>query len=269
MVEFVPSPELPTLLLIDDDMVSREVMATILTMSGYAVHTAATGAASVQMLTAGDCVPGLILMDAQMPDLSGAALVKELRARSKARLIAISASTPPYDVIAAADGFLLKPFTVDALHRLLEGQESLTAPESDASGDSSKHGWNFSFDPAEPVVDPETLRKLREMMPESAVRQIYVAIIEDLRKRLAALEVAIPKGDADEVRRIGHSIKGGCGMAGALQAAHLGKLLESGALELPDPAPGRNQLDNSSSVLNDLRATTRNLERMLEAEFSG
>ena len=29
-----------TILLIDDDMVSREVTATVLTMNGYTVHTA-------------------------------------------------------------------------------------------------------------------------------------------------------------------------------------------------------------------------------------
>ena len=34
---------LPTILLIDDDMVSREVVATVLTMSGYSVHTASSG----------------------------------------------------------------------------------------------------------------------------------------------------------------------------------------------------------------------------------
>ena len=35
------SRDLPTVLIIDDDMVSREVMATVLTMTGYTIHTAA------------------------------------------------------------------------------------------------------------------------------------------------------------------------------------------------------------------------------------
>ena len=37
-------------LLIDDDLVSREVTATVLTMSGYTVHTAVSGAAALEML---------------------------------------------------------------------------------------------------------------------------------------------------------------------------------------------------------------------------
>jgi len=56
-------------LLIDDDLVSREVMATVLAMSGYTVHTAAGGEESLELLAGGECVPSAILMDAQMPGL--------------------------------------------------------------------------------------------------------------------------------------------------------------------------------------------------------
>jgi HPt (histidine-containing phosphotransfer) domain-containing protein len=100
------------------------------------------------------------------------------------------------------------------------------------------------------------------MMPEAAVRQIYAAIVADLGRRLSALELAIANGDATQVSRIGHAIKGGCGMAGALQAARLGALLESGPSELKG-----NHLDNTARLLRDLRAATRRLERMLETEF--
>ena len=47
MLGFPAQRNLPTVLLIDDDLISREVMATILTMSGYSVHTAVGGAESI------------------------------------------------------------------------------------------------------------------------------------------------------------------------------------------------------------------------------
>ena len=100
------------------------------------------------------------------------------------------------------------------------------------------------------------------MMSEAAVREIYVAVVADLGKRLQALETAIARGDSAEVRRIGHAIKGGCGMAGALQAARLGALFEEISLD-----PESNHLDNSMALLSDLRASARSLERMLEAEL--
>ena len=69
-------------------------------------------------------------------------------------------------------------------------------------------------DSSEPVVNAETLAQFRQLMPEAAVRQVYATVAADLKTRSAALETAIAKGDAAEVRRIGHAIKGGCGMAG-------------------------------------------------------
>ena len=113
------------------------------------------------------------------------------------------------------------------------------------------------LDPTAPVVSAEILAQLRKVMPESAVRQIYSAVIVDLAARMDALDAAIAKGDAAEIRRIGHAIKGACGMAGALQTARLGALLES----------EDNHLDNSASLLRDLRAAVRGLKRMLDAEL--
>jgi len=248
MFAFARNDELPIVLLIDDDLVSREVTATLLTMTGYTVHTAEDGDRAVKMLAAGDLQPGIILMDAQMPGLSGEALVGELRARSKALIYAISASELPSEMAATVDGFLLKPFEVNALHKTLEGRKS----EADRP----------ALNPDEPVVSAEVLAQFRKMMPESAVRQIYSTMIADLGRRIEALGKAIASGDAAEVRRIGHAIKGGCGMAGALQAAHLGALLEAAPLGAKD-----NQLDNFAALLRDLRVTVRGLERMLEAEL--
>ena len=90
--------DLPTLLLIDDDMVSREVMATVLTMSGYTVTPRERSRRRCELLARGECAPGVILMDAQMPGLSGLPLISELRARSQATVVAISGSDPPGEV---------------------------------------------------------------------------------------------------------------------------------------------------------------------------
>jgi CheY-like chemotaxis protein/HPt (histidine-containing phosphotransfer) domain-containing protein len=251
MLDFRAHLLLPRVLLIDDDMVSREVLATVLTMSGYTVHTAVDGPEALQLLEHGEADPEVILMDTQMPGLSGLPLMKELRAQSRATVFAISGSFAPDEVIAAADGFLLKPFGSDALRKALEehGPPAKLASASDGA-------------PEKPVMDTKTLLQLRDMMPEAAVREIFAAVVSDLGRRIAALETAIAKGDTAEVRRIGHAIKGGCAMAGAAQAAQLGGLLESGILD-----KGSDQLDNSIRMLHDLRTATRNLERMLKVEF--
>lgn len=234
--------QLPTVLIIDDDMLSREVMATVLTMSGYLIHTAAQGEEAVALLEQGSCRPEVILMDTQMPGLHGRELVDALRARTQASIYAMSGGDVPEDVRAAVDGYLSKPFGPQTLQQLIEQHH--VEPQARA-------------EPEAAVVKPESLAQLRAMMPEKAVREIFEAVVSDLGRRQLALKMAMGKGDIAEVRRIGHAIKGGCGMAGAMQAARIGARLEAAG----------DQLDNSKGLLAELETARLNLERMLEAEF--
>jgi CheY-like chemotaxis protein/HPt (histidine-containing phosphotransfer) domain-containing protein len=233
----------PTVLLIDDDMISREVIATILTLNGYTLHTAEDGAGSVKILEDGKCLPQVILVDVQMQGLNGVELVRELRARSEAAIYAISGSNLPKELESVVDGFLQKPFSPESLQKLLDEHNLKPAP-SELSAN-------------EPVVSAKILSQFRQMMPEATVREVYVAVVTDLKKRMIALDVAIAKKDVTEVRRIGHTIKGGCGMAGARQAARLGALLEAES----------DELNNSAAIRVELTLAQENLERMLEVEF--
>jgi CheY-like chemotaxis protein/HPt (histidine-containing phosphotransfer) domain-containing protein len=251
MLDFHAHQLLPRVLLIDDDMVSREVVATVLTMSGFTVHTAADGEAALALMDAGDSKPEVILMDTQMPGLNGLRLMGELRARSRAKVFAISASKPGVDLLGAADGFLLKPFGSDALRKALNDHGPPVRLSTTPPGED---------DP--PVLKAEVLSTFRDTMSEAKVREIYDAILADLHKRMETLEIAIDNLDLDAVHKIGHSIKGGCAMAGASQVARLGALLETVSFE-----PGSNELDNRQRLLRDLRAAVSNLERILKAEF--
>lgn len=237
--------ELPTILVIDDDLVSREVMATVLTMSGFMVHTASDATDALGTLDSGTWKPEIILMDSQMPGLSGVELVEQIRLRSTGSLYAISASPISDQLTAVVDGYLAKPFEVKALQALLAKR--------------AQPSTVFEIAANVPVVNPETLAQLRGMMSPAAVREIYTAMLADLDKRIAGLHTAIANRDTREIRRIGHSIKGGCGMAGALEVARLGAMLEVES----------NQLDNSQAVLKELTIAVSNLQRMLEAEFPG
>lgn len=254
MFRFSKGPERPAVLLIDDDLVIREVMATLLTMSGYSVHTVESGSKALELLQKGACAPGVILADAQMPDLSGKELLDELRKLSQAILLVVSGSRPPDDVIRAADGFLPKPFSIAEMERVLNGLN----PQATEAASAAENSGVAEL----PVLNPETLRKLREMMPEKSVRQIYFALLADLRRRMTALERAIDDGNDAEVRRIGHAIKGGCAVAGAERAAHLGERIEMEGLDKPS-----NQPDNKIRFVRELEAAAQDLQGMLETKF--
>ena len=232
--------KLPTIFLIDDDLVSREVIATVLTLDGYEVQTANSGEIAVEQLMTRQFSPEIILMDAQLPGLNGVELIQQLRSHTKASIVAISGSKLPPELASATDGFLLKPFNPDTLRSLLAEK----APAK-------------STEPAAPVIHPETLAQFRQLMPEPTVKEIYTAVATDLKKRHAALEIALAAENSAEIGKIGHAIKGGCGMAGALEASNIGAKLEAES----------NDLDYCRAALEHLTEAIHNLESMLEREF--
>ena len=213
----------PRILLIDDDAISREVLVMMLEMRGFPVESAEDGTQALAILKTANPAPEAILMDTQMPGVSGLALIQALRDHSSARVIAISGSDPGSAIREAADGFLLKPIQAEDVVLLLESapttQEQTVVTNIHAQAAVEVQ----SSDPViDPIIDPAVLGKLKAMMPPKAVEEIYLAVAGDLKTRLAALEAAVNSGDPTEVKRIAHAIKGGCamvGLSGAMEAA--------------------------------------------------
>lgn len=231
------------LLVVDDDVVSREVLATILTMSGYTVQSAASGEEALAMLESGSFAPRGVLVDVRMSGLSGAELIAQLHAKTHATIVAMSASEPAPETIAGVDGFLRKPFAPEQLAKMLARRAESPARQAETR--------------KAVVLDRKILEQLRAAMPEKSVRALYAAVVVDMRERLSALEAAITRGDAAAVRQIGHNIRGGCGLAGAVEAAELGALLETES----------DKLDNSGVIVLRLRNAVEHLKYMLDAEF--
>ncbi len=72
-----PIPEKVTILIVDDDPVTVEVIACVLGKAGYGVITAADGRSGLEK--ARKYRPTIILMDVQMPGTSGIDICRELR----------------------------------------------------------------------------------------------------------------------------------------------------------------------------------------------
>jgi CheY-like chemotaxis protein len=223
MTSISAEARLPRVLLIDDDAISREVMAMVLELRGFPVLVAEDGAEAMAKIkgSADGSAPEILLMDTQMPGLSGLELIQALRACSMARLIAISGSAVSQAIREATDGFLLKPFEAEELIALLESGGR--KPEKIAA-DGMR-----AADLIDPVVliDQAVLGKLKAMMSASAVEELYSAVASDMKTRLVALEAAMDSGSAIEVQKIAHAIKGGCAMVGLSGAAGVASRLET------------------------------------------
>jgi CheY-like chemotaxis protein len=118
-------------LIVDDHVDSRELLATVLQDVGVTVAEAGTGADAVARART-DPAPALILVDLALPDCHGTDVVraiKRIRSLQHVPILALSASVMAADKEAAADagcvGFIEKPLIPDdvaeRVRRLLSG----------------------------------------------------------------------------------------------------------------------------------------------------
>ena len=111
---------MPTVLVVDDEPLFREVVADILTAVGHRVLVAGSVKEAIATLQLEK--PAVILTDQMMPDLDGLSLVHRLRADrewSQVRVIIVSAKAATEDIErarrAGADDYLVKPFSATEL----------------------------------------------------------------------------------------------------------------------------------------------------------
>jgi CheY-like chemotaxis protein len=117
-------------LVVDDEPAIRHAVEAALADEGFAVATAADGAAALALLDA--FRPDAILLDLRMPIMDGYAFLAAYRTRPDPRAAVIVCSTAANSVGPLAQGaaaYLRKPFDIDDLIGLIErfGAKSASA----------------------------------------------------------------------------------------------------------------------------------------------
>jgi two-component system chemotaxis response regulator CheY len=110
-----PSGAATAVLVIDDDLMMREVIQALLGAGGFEVTVASDGPDGLARVAGAR--PDLVMVDHQMPGPSGAEVVQLLRADASTRdLAVVLMSGGTADAVGAlareagADGYLVKPF---------------------------------------------------------------------------------------------------------------------------------------------------------------
>ena len=100
-----------SLLFIEDDDQIRLALRLVLEDEGYVVREAADGRAGLAAFHAEE--PDLVLLDLRLPDMSGFAVCRALRAMSIVPIVIVTAQTDTQDMVtgleAGADDYVTKP----------------------------------------------------------------------------------------------------------------------------------------------------------------
>jgi len=123
-------------MVVDDHPMWRDAVARDLAEAGYEVAaTASDGAQALRVL--GAARPDVVVLDLQLPDMSGVEVTRALRATSPSvRVLVLSASGEQQDVLdavkAGAAGYLVKSAAraefLDAVRRTADGDAVFTPP---------------------------------------------------------------------------------------------------------------------------------------------
>lgn len=116
-------------LLVEDNELNQEIAATILREEGFAVDVAEDGFAALERLQDSEASYDVILMDVQMPGMSGYEATRKIRALTDPRkagipIIAMTANAFEEDRRAALEagmnGYVSKPIETEKLMEMIE-----------------------------------------------------------------------------------------------------------------------------------------------------
>jgi len=103
----------PVVVVVEDDIDTRELIEHSLGMKGYEVHTASTGRAGLALIER--VAPDLVTLDLGLPDLDGTEVCRRVREMSDAYIVMISARSEEVDRLIGleigADDYVTKPFS--------------------------------------------------------------------------------------------------------------------------------------------------------------
>lgn len=142
------------LLFVEDDDDLRGVLADYFVLRGYAVDTAADGAAFLRCLAGcAETHPDLILLDLNLPDADGLHLLAELRRASRAPVFIVSGRIDLDSRLAGlrdgADDYIVKPFDMRELewriHNFLQRQREEAPSATGRGGEVVCGSWRVDF----------------------------------------------------------------------------------------------------------------------------
>ncbi len=104
------------IMLVDDEKGVVTVMKNYFEMSGYQVITAYSGQEALKKMS---CLPDIVLLDINMPDMDGLTVCQKIRDYITCPILFLTARIETTDKIkgfsAGADDYIVKPFDLDEL----------------------------------------------------------------------------------------------------------------------------------------------------------
>jgi two-component system sensor histidine kinase/response regulator len=200
------------ILVAEDHPVNQKYALRVLEKLGHSVALADDGVEVLSMLK--EFRFDTVLMDVQMPNMSGLEATAAIRAREATEgghlhIIAMTANAMQGDreacLAGGMDDYVSKPIQIDALIEALNRVESLAQPE--LTGTAPSIHARVAPEPSCLIFSKE-LALVKMGGDEELLREVVVAFLDACDVTIGAVEAAVGARDAKALRRAAHTLKG-------------------------------------------------------------
>jgi PAS domain S-box-containing protein len=217
-----------SILLAEDNLLSREFIAYTLREQGHAVECAANGLEAIEALGAGSF--DIVLMDVQMPELDGEAATRRIREGAAGcdpaiPIVALTAHAVKgfreRFLAVGMDEYLTKPVSPEGLARVIGQVLARRRPAA-----------------APPLGEVLDLKTLDARYERDFLQRMLALFAGQAEGRLSELKGALAGEDLAQVEGLAHSLAGSAGTVRAMRAGRLARRLQKAAAG-GDPAETR------------------------------
>ena len=254
-------PDSIRVLMAEDNVVNQKVAISMLKKIGIQhIDVARDGREAVSMNSIHTY--DLILMDCQMPQMSGYEATGVIRRQEREQqlppipIIAMTANAMAEDrekcLAAGMDGYLSKPVKTQELQTTL-AQWLIYDTLPQAADNSSAAGEVVEQSTQYPLIDQQVLAALKELMEEEFPALIN-SYIEDAPKLLADILSSSKEADREILVRAAHTLKSSSNNLGAIKLAMIAETIEKQSQD--------NKLSVAATLIPSLQAA---LDETIEA----
>jgi two-component system, OmpR family, KDP operon response regulator KdpE len=176
-----------TILMVDDEPQIRRTMRTTLASHGYTVIEALSGEEALEKIRGSEKID-LVLLDVNLPKMSGVETCRELRATGDVPIIMLTVRNSERDKVmaldAGADDYVVKPFGVEelmariraALRRVAPGEAQAPFESDELSIDFEKRVVKVKGEPVR--LTPKEFELLRVLVANAGKAQAHRRLLQ-------------------------------------------------------------------------------------------
>lgn len=251
------------LLVVEDNMLNRQVAFELLQVEGAHVTLAEGGIEGVEQATKSAEAFDAVLMDIQMPDIDGLEATRRIRQdaqRGGVKIIAMTANASRSDeevcLAAGMDDHLGKPIDLEKMVATLLRHTGRVCAETTPQTEAQ---------PQDSVLEAVESIDRRFGGNRELIRDVLSSFAQDQAKQLVRLQAQMAQHDAAGAASVLHAIKGSSGTMGALSLSRIADELENRLRH--DNEASAKELLADPSLIEQLSNLLRTSDEMLRTAF--